>query len=330
MEIARFQLEAPYASNAAVRAPRALSAATAARTSAARLRGGAQPPTVELRLERLDDDGDFLFEQRQQFPGRAEVPAGGGVLDLLADVLHAGGADVRGAALQAVRRALDRTGIALRDPVPDRGDLRRRVLHEEQHQLRDHVGLILVLEEAELLNRLWIDGRIAGIHARRIGHGCQHHRLPRPDAIGAGPRAPQCGLGPSTRGVCAGAATARRDGGVLRRRPGRHRTASSRTPAGRLLVLYRCSTMTDTRRLRGSSGASPTRFQGLVVVHLEVEVHHRFEVERADAAHDDHAHRVGEEVDRVVVGEELREAREDRGRLRIVAVRLERHHARSA
>jgi len=55
-----------------------------------------------------------------------------------------------------------------------------------------------------------------------------------------------------------------------------------------------------------------------VVVHVEVEVNHRFEVERADTAHDDRAQRVGEEVDRVVVGEELREAREDRGRLRIV------------
>ncbi len=54
------------------------------------------------------------------------------------------------------------------------------------------------------------------------------------------------------------------------------------------------------------------RLQGLVVVHLEIDVHHRLEIERADAAHDDHAHRVGEEVDGVVVGEELREAREDR------------------
>ena len=44
----------------------------------------------------------------------------------------------------------------------------------------------------------WIDGRIAGIHARRIGHGWQHHRLPRPARDGRGPRAPQwCSRSPA-------------------------------------------------------------------------------------------------------------------------------------
>ncbi len=81
-------------------------------------------------------------------------------------------------------------------------------------------------------------------------------------------------------------------------------------------------------RLSVSSSAARSLSAIPLPVHLEVEVRHRFEVERADAAHDDHARGVGEEVDRVVVGEELRDAQEDRGRLRIVAMRLERHHAR--
>ena len=185
--------------------------------------------------------------------------AGGGLLHLFADVLHAGRADVGRAALQAVRGALHRAGVALRDAVADRGDLRRRVLHEEQHQFGDHVGLIFVFQEAELFNRFWIDGGIAGIHARRIGHGWQHHRLPRPDAIGAGPRAPQCGLVP----LGLGCVRRRRDGAPAPRwrappaGAGWPPDASSRTAGGRLLARHRCSTITETRRLRGIERRRP-------------------------------------------------------------------------
>ncbi len=70
------------------------------------------------------------------------------------------------------------------------------------------------------------------------------------------------------------------------------------------------------------------RLQRLVVMDLEVLVHQRLEVVGRDAADDDHLHRVGEEVDRVMAGEEARVLREDRALVRILEVRLERHHAR--
>ena len=68
--------------------------------------------------------------------------------------------------------------------------------------------------------------------------------------------------------------------------------------------------------------------QRLVVMHREVFVHQRLEVVRRDAADDDHLGGVGQEVDGLVAGEELRIAREDRALARILEVRFERHHAR--
>ncbi len=63
------------------------------------------------------------------------------------------------------------------------------------------------------------------------------------------------------------------------------------------------------------------------MVHFEVFVHQRFEIVRADAAEDDHLDRIGEEADRAMIGEEARILRHDRAADRVVAVRLERHHA---
>ena len=70
------------------------------------------------------------------------------------------------------------------------------------------------------------------------------------------------------------------------------------------------------------------RLERLVVVHLQVFVHQRLEIVRRDAADDDHLDRVGQEVDRLVAGQELRVLAQDRALLRILEVRFERHHAR--
>lgn len=79
-------------------------------------------------------------------------------IELFADLLHADGAQVGGAALQAVGGAADRDQIPGFHTADHIGDPRRRVGQEQTHELADDVGLVFVFEEAEVLDRLGVDG----------------------------------------------------------------------------------------------------------------------------------------------------------------------------
>ena len=89
-------------------------------------------------------------------------------------------------------------------------------------------------------------------------------------------------------------------------------------------------TMPSTAATMPSPGsASPSfdkrrrRLQRGLVMDVQILVHQRFEIVRRDAADDDHLRRIGEEVDRVMTGEKLWVAREDRTLGGFLEMRLE-------